>query len=94
MSKATKAIKKASKATKKATNKRIVEDRTVTLAGLKAEQGRRKNNKAKDKGEKARSASWLYRSLGSDEIAALAAGESVVKEFKNRTVTVTAVASR
>ena len=57
----------------------------VSVTALNNELARRRKNKArKAKGEaKARPAAWYLPSLDSTDIAALIAGERVVKEFRS-----------
>lgn len=51
----------------------------VTEAGIKAELGRRRNNKGRD--AKARSANYVYGKLSKADAKALLAGEVVTLEF-------------
>ena len=70
----------------KTTNKK-----QFTVAALKAEQGRRKNNRARRKAgiPTVQSKSWVLPGLSGADITALLAGETVKVAFRNRDVTVT-----
>ena len=75
----------------KAKQKRETVERTITVTAVRAEQGRRINNKGrKAKGEApAKSKSWVLAGASGDELKALASGETTTIAFKNRDVVVT-----
>jgi hypothetical protein len=56
---------------------------TFTAAALKAEQGRRKNNKTRPKGEKAKAKSFIFPAMNGDQIEAVLAGSVVELTFKS-----------
>lgn len=77
---------------KSKSTKRTVTRRTVSVVAVKAEQGRRKNNKARArKGEaKAKAKSWVLGGLDGKELEALTTpGTELTHAFSKRDVVVT-----
>lgn len=70
------------------TTKRIVEDKTFSAQALKAEQGRRRNNRRREAGDKVRPASWVFRGLSNADIEAILEGETITASFQKRDVNV------
>ncbi len=59
---------------------------TFTAQALHAEQGRRKNNKNRPKGDKAKATSWVFPAMGGEQIQAVLAGSVVEVTFKSERV--------